>query len=88
MPCTNKSQGCDWKGELCKRGEHDLVCPKRSIPCEYEVIGCGEMVRANELSDHELECREQHLQLAMYTVVRLVHQVKALQDEVEKVKKM
>ena len=46
------------------------------------------MVRANELSNHELECREQHLQLAMDTVVRLVHQVKALQDEVEKMKKM
>ena len=43
------------------------------------------MVRANELSDHELECREQHLQLAMDTI-KLVHQVKALQDEVEKMK--
>ena len=42
----------------------------------------------HELSDHELECREQHLQLAMDTVVRLVHQVKALQDEVEKMKNM
>ena len=40
------------------------------------------MVRANELSD-QLECKEQHLQLATDNVVRLVHQVKALQDEVE-----
>ena len=39
-------------------------------------------MKANELSD-QLECKEQHLQLAMDTVVRLVHQVKALQDEVE-----
>ena len=35
-----------------------------SLPCKYEAIGCGEMVRANELSD-QLEYREQHLQLAM-----------------------
>ena len=61
MPCVYKSQECDWKGELCKRGEHDLVCAKRSVPCKYEAIGCGEMVRANELSEHELECKEQHL---------------------------
>ena len=40
------------------------------------------MVRANELND-QLECKKQHLQLAIDTVVRLVHQVKALQDEVE-----
>ena len=40
------------------------------------------MMRANELSG-QLECKEQHLQLAMDTVVRRVHQVKALQDEVE-----
>ena len=40
------------------------------------------MVRANELSD-PLECKEEHLQLAMDTVVRLVHWVEALQDEVE-----
>ena len=45
------------------------------------------MARANELSDHELECKEQHLQLAIDTVVRLVHQVKALQDDVEKMKR-
>ena len=77
MPCTYKSQGCDWKGELCKRGEHELVCPKQSIPCKYEAIGCGVMVRANELSEHELECKEQHLQLA---ILRLVHQFKTLQD--------
>ena len=60
MPCTYKSQGCDWKEELCKGGEHDL-CPKRSIPCKYEAIRCGAMVRVNELSEHELECKEQHL---------------------------
>ena len=76
MPCSYKSQGCDWKGELCKRWEHDLVCQKRSVPCKYEVIGCGEMVRANGMSDHEVECREQHLQLAMDTVLTLVKQVK------------
>ena len=87
MPCLYKSQGCDWRGELCKRGEHDLVCTKRSVPCKYEAIGCGEMVRANELSEHELECKEQHLQLAMDTVLRLVQQVKTLQDEVAQLKK-
>ena len=38
----------------------------------------------NESNDHELECRKQHLLLAMDTVVRLVHQVNTLQDEVEK----
>ena len=65
-----------------------MVCPKRSVPCKYEVIGCGEMVRANMLNDHELEYRERHLQLAMDTVVVLVEQVKTLQDEVEKLKKM
>ena len=69
--CTYKSQGCDWKGE------HELVCLKRSVPCKYEAIGCGEMVRVNELSEHELECKKQHLQLA---ILRLVHQVKTLQD--------
>ena len=63
-----------------------MVCLKRSVPCKYEVIECGEMVRENELSDHELDCREQHFQLAMDTVVRLVYQVKALQDEVENLK--
>ena len=46
------------------------------------MIGYGEMVRANELSD-QLECKEQHLQLTMDTVVRLVHQIKELQDEVK-----
>ena len=44
------------------------------------MIGCGEMVRTNELSD-QLECKEQHLQLVMDTVVRPEHQVKAMQDE-------
>ena len=40
-----------------------------------------------ELSEHELECKEQHLQLAMDTVLRLVDQVKTLQDEVAQLKK-
>ena len=63
------------------------MCTKRSVPCKYETIGCGEMVRANELSEHELECKEQHLQLAMDTVLRLVDQVKTLQDEMAQLKK-
>ena len=58
-------------------------CTKESIPCKYETIGCGEMVRENELSEHELECKEQHLQLAMDTVLELVQQVRSLQDEVK-----
>ena len=45
------------------------------FPCNYEAIGSGEMVRANELSEYELECKEQHLQLAMDTVLRLVQQL-------------
>ena len=28
VPCVYKSQGCDWREELCKRAEHDLVCLK------------------------------------------------------------
>ena len=44
-------------------------------------------MRANELSD-QLERKKQHFQLAKDTEVRLVHQVKALQDEVEKLKKI
>ena len=51
-------------------------------------IGCGEMVKTNEVSEHESECKEQHLQLAMDTVLRLVQQVKTLQDEVEKIEKV
>lgn len=58
------------------KGEHDLVCPKRSVPCKYKAIGCGDVVRANEMSDHEVECREQHLQLVMDTMLTLVQQVK------------
>ena len=88
MPCVYKSQGCDWRGELCKRAEHDLVCLKQSVPCKYKMIGCDEMAKANELSEHESECKEQHLQLAMDTVVKLVQQVKTLQDEVTELKKM
>ena len=45
-------------------------------------------MRANKLSD-QLEYKEQHLQLAMDTVGELdwyIHQVKELQDEVEKLK--
>ena len=43
-----------------RKREHNLVCLKRSIPCKYElVIGCEEMARANEMSDHEVECRDQ-----------------------------
>ena len=52
------------------------------------MIGCDEMVRANDLSEDESECKEQHLQLAMDTVVKLVEQVKTLQDEVDELKKM
>ena len=40
------------------------------------------------MSEHELECKEQYLQLAMDTVFRLVQQVKTLQDEVAELKKM
>ena len=64
------------------------MCLKHSVPCKYKVIGCGETVRANEMSDHKLECREQHLQLAMDTVLTLVEQVNALQDEVNQLKQI
>ena len=64
------------------------MCPKRSVPCKYEAIGCGEVVKVNEMSDHEEECRKQHLQLAMDTVLSLVQQVKALQDEVKQLKQI
>ena len=52
MPCIYKSQG---RGELCKRAEHDQVCLKRNVPCKYKAIGCDVMVRANELSEHDLQ---------------------------------
>ena len=41
-------------------------------------------MRTNELSKHELEFREQ---LAMDTMLRLVQQVKTLQDELAQLKK-
>ena len=63
------------------------MCLKRSFPCKYKVIGCDEMVRANELSEHESVCKKQLLQLAMDMVVKLVEQVKTLQDEIAELKK-
>ena len=42
------------------------------------------VLRTNKLSEHELDCKEWHLQLAMDTVLRLVCQVKTLKDEVAK----
>lgn len=84
--CAYKSRGCDWSGELYKRLEHNVVCEKRGGTCKYQAIGCTKVLNIEELAEHELEFKDQHLQLAMDTVVRLVEQVKTLQDEVDLLK--
>ena len=88
VPCVYKSQGCDWKGELYKRVEHAKECLKQSVPCAYKVLGCKTMVQADDVNAHNLSNKDQHLQLAMDTVVMLVDQVKTLNDEVAELRKV
>ena len=87
VPCTYKTAGCDWKGYLLKREEHTLVCPKRSFPCKYNAIGCEAMLNTSDMEAHTSAQRDRHLDLAMDTVMKLMEQVKALEDKVAKLQK-
>ena len=60
---------------------HVKVCPKALIGCEYSSIGCGSMVRRDEMGKHHDEAMKQHLQMAVKTVVSLKTQVKTLEEK-------
>ena len=86
VPCTYKSRGCDWRGVLCKLADHEKVCPKRNIPCKYKALGCEKMLGPDDASAHDETHMDKHVQLALDMVVKLVDQVKMLENEVAKLK--
>ena len=52
--CTNKREGCIWKGEVCHAKNHINSCPYGQVTCPNQ---CDEAVRSMDLPKHlETQC--------------------------------
>ena len=73
VTCPNTSHWleCSWEGALQNVSKHRTQCPKESILCSYNVIGCTKEMCRGELKTHESERRDAHLDLVMKTVVSM-----------------
>ena len=68
VPCPD---GC---GQSVPRGmleEHSETCPKRLVECKYFTIGCRVLLPADEMADHLVQAKDDHLEKAMDKVVEL-----------------
>ena len=58
--CLNNEQGCGWKNELAKLGDHMIICEMRDVQCSLQ---CGATLRQSKLEKHlknECPCRQTH----------------------------
>ena len=60
VSCSNKNQGCEWKGELRNlEGHINLMGPSKEDECKYHKVpcslGCGEYHERQLIQQHETE---------------------------------
>lgn len=53
------STGCEWKGKYEDHMQHSNMCGKLPVKCDN--IGCGEMVRREEMAIHMSQCQKQEI---------------------------
>uniref|UniRef100_A0A1X7TA19 RING-type E3 ubiquitin transferase n=3 Tax=Amphimedon queenslandica TaxID=400682 RepID=A0A1X7TA19_AMPQE len=61
IQCNNK--GCHEIIYQCSLASHNETCPKAIISCEYNTVGCTEVMRREEQEKHNEESAILHLQL-------------------------
>ena len=81
--CRVAGLGCNWKGELRNVPNHRMECPQELISCSYRIVGCEARIQRNELTNHEKEDRQTHLNLAMKNVVSMVKMIQELRERIE-----
>ena len=89
--CPNSGKGCVWEGQLGKVEIHRSICRKESISCQFEDIGCKEMMLRDEADEHNRKNKDKHLHYAIETIkdmkltdIDIRQQMKQLEDEFRK----
>lgn len=73
ITCTNKKDGCSWKGEIRSIERHRKTCPLEEVDCEYASVGCKTKVPRKDLKTHNKVKMESHLALSTVKLKNLEH---------------
>lgn len=72
VKCPNLISGCEWQGQLGQVMSHqESDCPKETVPCPYQDIGCTKTMLRDEVKGHENKDQQQHLHHAMKTITSM-----------------
>ena len=71
--CSNKEEGCTWKGKARGILTHGKKCSYEKVECEYRGIGCTKEIYRKDLKDHIKESAEEHLALSVAELKNLRH---------------
>jgi len=71
--CSNKEEGCTWKGKARGILTHGKKCSYEKVDCDYRDIGCTKMIYRKDLKDHIKESAEEHLALSVVELKNLRH---------------
>ena len=63
ISCPN--EGCRNRSKRKNMGAHRQQCPKETISCDYAKLGCKRVCLREDITDHNEEQVQGHLQLAM-----------------------
>ncbi|XP_065901501.1 TNF receptor-associated factor 4-like [Dysidea avara] len=63
--CSNKEEGCTWKGKVRGILAHKEKCSYEKVECEYQGIGCMKKMYRKDLKDHIKENAQEHLALSV-----------------------
>jgi len=65
VSCTNKMNGCNWRGDTQVMEEHKKTCLHEMVECQYHSVGYMAKVLRRDLKDHNKANVEEHLALTM-----------------------
>ena len=80
VPCPD---GCGQSVPRGKLKEHSETCPKRLVKCKYCPIGCVELIPNDNMADHLVQAKDNHLEKAMDKVVEQAVSIESLSAAVD-----
>ena len=76
--CSNI--GCSVQIKRCLRADHHKVCPKEIVPCQFDFVGCEQILKREDVYTHDSEYMRTHLEKAVTRIKDLQQRLNKTED--------
>ena len=81
LHCSNI--GCSEQIKRCLRADHHKVCPKEIVFCQFDIVGCEQILKREDVYTHNGEYMGTHLEKAVTTIKDLQQRLNKAERTIE-----